>query len=97
MSWFNRHLNWTWVLVYIFGPGLTYLGLLLLFFLVEITNIVDGSLVSFIGLPIFILPAVLIIWMTFWLIRSKDQSLWNLLWLIIPFGFFPLLTLKNRA
>ena len=45
----------------------------------------------------YIVGAVWLIVINGWVLRKKSRSLWNLLWLITPFGWIVFLCLENRA
>lgn len=81
-GWFQRHLNWTVVMIWV----------LLLPLSVTIADII-GIPVDAISL---IVPIVIILPLTGWALKQKNRSLWWLLLFIIPFMWLVYLALKNQ-
>jgi len=91
MNWLERHLNWvaflSWIALYPLG-------------------FITGTLILFIypymstGAYYAIVYSVSILWLfgiDGWVLRRKNRSLWNLLWLIIPIGWIVFLSLENKS
>ena len=99
LNWFQRHLNWTMVFSWLFAPPVGLLCGLLVGLALEFSNLVETSeyLFTTLILPMLVIGAGLITWVTGWAIKKKGASLWNLIWLVVPFGFIPLLQLENRS
>jgi ABC-type dipeptide/oligopeptide/nickel transport system permease subunit len=95
MNWFQRHLNWTWVLTVTIGSVI--LGFILGF----ITGLVDPyayyiSDAALTGLSylIAVIVAIIVGW---WVLREKKRKLWWLLIILVPFGWIVFLCLENRS
>lgn len=91
MNWFRRHLNWVMVLSWV---ALYPLGF--------ITGLVITSINPYISTAayyvlVYIVGAAWLFGIDGWVLRKKNRSLWNLLWLPIPFGWIVFLSLENRA
>ena len=94
-SWFQRHLNWTWVLM-------TVLGCFVLGFIAGIViGIVDPYGLSYSDgtIDIIALCIGLVVQLVVggWVLRQKSRSLWWLLILLIPLGWIIFLFLGNRS
>jgi hypothetical protein len=79
MSWFKRHLNWTWVLAYLLSSGIanTFWIIYPIFLFMP-----------FIGLLIVLICCVLLYWfVSFWFLHRKGRSVW---WLLLLFVWSPL-------
>jgi len=46
---------------------------------------------------IYIIAALWLFGIDGWVLKKKNRSLWNLLWLIVPFGWIVFLCLENRT
>lgn len=103
MNWFKRHLNLTLVLVGVIthlitivtfapvedtGPGRSVVGLVIQFINPQISN---ETMIWF-YVPIFV---ALMFPIEAWVIKRKGQSLWHLLWGIIPYGWIIILRLGS--
>ena len=91
MNWFNRHLNWAFLLF--------LAGILVVLFIVDIPVILSNSdnvqyILALVNLPVF-LASVLAA--TVWILRGKRRRLWWLLMLLIPYGWIIYLLLENRS
>jgi len=91
MGWFRRHLTCVAVLSFVALYPLSF---------------ITGTLILSInpymstGAYYAIVYIISILWLfgiDGWILRRKDRSLWNLLWLIIPFGWIVFLSLENRS
>ena len=82
-DWFQRHLNWTvimlWVLLFPFA------------------NIIGDILGISVGVISLIVPIFIILPLTGWALNQKNRSLWWLSIFIIPFMWLVFLSLKNRS
>ncbi len=87
MSWEERHLNWSLVLVWLFGPPASYIA-------ASIIGLAYPDLIEPIGV---LISLGLITWKTWWFLKKKNRSIGNLIWIIIPFGIVVLLYLKNLS
>lgn len=74
MNWFEKHLNWTYVLVYV------------LIIAVRFLVVAVGGSDLFFGI-IYIVGIVFILIVSGWIIQQKGRSLW---WLILFSFFSPL-------
>ena len=85
MSWFKRHLNWTYVL--------SWLAICAIAIIAGILINVDSE----IGIILLIVDVIMVWYVTIWTIKQKGRSLWNLLWglLGIPLPIV-VLCLKNK-
>jgi hypothetical protein len=82
-GWFQRHLNWTVVMIWV----------LLLPLSVIIADIIGIPVdIIYLGVPILI-----ILPLTGWALKQKNRSLWWLLLFIIPFMWLIYLGLENRS
>jgi hypothetical protein len=103
MNWFKRHLNLTLVLVGVIthlitivtfapvedtGPGRSVVGLVIQFVNPQISN----ETMLWFYVPIFV---ALMFPIEAWVIKRKGQSLWHLLWGIIPYGWIIILWLGS--
>ena len=83
MAWFERHLNWTIVIAF-FGALLITPFIAFIF----LVGTADALIV--------VIPVVTIT-VSIWVLRKKNRSMWNLLWLLIPYiGVFIIPLLKNK-
>ena len=90
MNWLGRHLNWvavlSWVALYplgfITGLAITSVNLYI-------------STATYYAL-VYIVSAAWLFGIGGWVLRKKNRSLWNLLWLPIPFGWIVFLCLENK-
>ena len=82
-DWFQRHLNWTVVLLWV----------LVLPLAIPLGDIL-GISVDAISL---LVPIVIILPLTGWALKQKNRSLWWLLLFIIPFVWLVYLGLENRS
>ena len=91
MNWFRRHLSWVAVLSWVALYPLDYItGALILSISPYMSTGVYYSIV-------YIVAALWLFGIDGWVLRKKDRSLWNLLWLIVPFGWIVFLNLENRS
>ena len=90
MNWFERHLNWTLVLSWIFCmPIFSVFGSVFIYG-IEPGGRVITPIVGVIFLGLFL-------WTAVWVVKQKNQSLLWLFFLILPiFGVIILLLLDNR-
>ena len=91
-SWFQRHLNWTMVLV--------FLGALLINFVVGLIVTSANPFVHYSDLEAlgFVIGLAILIPGWGWALKKKNRSLWWLLMgLFVPFGFIVLLCLENKS
>ena len=77
----------SWVALYPLGY---VTGALILSIIPYMSTVVYYSIV-------YIIAALWLFGIDGWVLRKKNRSLWNLLWLIIPFGWIVFLCLENRA
>ena len=90
-NWFSRHLNWVAVLSWVALYPLGYItGLLTISISPYMSTGVYYSIV-------YLTEALWLFGIDGWVLRKKNRSLWNLLWLIIPFGWIVFLCLENRT
>lgn len=82
MNWFQRHLNWT-VVIIMCATGLVVGFISGIFGLTEEVPFLIMWAAQF---PVF-----------GWMLIKMKRRLWNLLWLIIPLGWLILLLLENRS
>jgi len=97
-KWFERHLNWTFILALIVFYGLTFLGSFLTGFILALNDpyITDETLDS-VGIIVSIAIAILFLLpISAWILEQKGRSLWNLLLLVVPFGLIIFLGIGNR-
>ena len=91
MNWFRRHLNWVAVLSWVALYPLGYItGALILSISPYMSTGVYYSIA-------YIIVALWLFGIDGWVLRKKNRSLWNLLWLVIPFGWIVFLGLENRS
>jgi len=91
MNWFERHLNWT----YILGHVAYLLAMIVFWFLLALCGIdtdnftmdAVGEVVAYLLYPIILVPLAL------WILRQKGQSLW---WVLL-FGWLSPIWLKNKC
>jgi len=86
MSWFKRHLNWTYLIGFLLGAGLFGSG----------SNYVEYGIDRTIGL-IELWVGVIILWViNIWVLRRKGRSLLTILWGLL--GILPIVVLcmKNK-
>jgi len=87
-NWLSKHLNWTLFLYAYILPSLIWV----LFLMLPMNSAVLLILILlYIGLLIWL------IWVTFWYLKNKSRSLWNILWHFTAIiGFIVLLVLENK-
>jgi len=91
MDWFRRHLNWTVVLAWVASFPLSYIvGSLIQ----SINPYISTGTYYLIG---YTIQGLWLLGIAGWVLRKKNRSLWNLLWLFVPFGWIVFLCLENRA
>ncbi len=91
MNWFRRHLNWTIVLVWVASFPISYVvGTIIQF----INPYISTGTYYVIG---YTINGLWLLGIGGWVLRKKNRSLWNLLWLIIPLGWIVFLLLENRS
>ena len=94
MDWFNKHLNWTWILGIVLG--LFVIGI---FEQIAKPNYYDNvlSIKEFVSVPLFFIWAL---YLSIWNLRKKKLPLWTLMVLLLtPFagiGIWLFLRLPNR-
>ena len=91
MGWFRRHLTWVAVLSF---AALYPLGF--------ITGTLTLSINPYMSTEayyaiVYIISALWLFVIDGWVLRRKNRSLWNLLWLIIPLGWIVFIFLENRS
>ena len=87
-DWMLKHLNWTLVLFFL----LIYPVFIITFILVETTGNEDWFYLMFLDLP-----WIAGIWyLLVWNLKHKGRSLWNLLYLLLPFGAIVFLCVRNQ-
>jgi peptidoglycan/LPS O-acetylase OafA/YrhL len=93
MNWFQRHLNWTMVLVL---AGLSLLitipGVLIAFTRYDIHWLAVALIVK-VFIPLIVAGVIIT---AVWVLRRKKRSLWWLLMILVPLGFIVWLCLKNK-
>ena len=88
-SWVRRHLNWTLVLFYFAIFPIFFF----MFILIEATGSEDWFCIMFLDLPWIVGVWYLVVWN----LKHKGRSLWNLLYLFIPWvGWIVFLCVSNR-
>jgi Ca2+/Na+ antiporter len=97
MNWFERHLNWTWVLGQWIPP--IVVGIIL-GFIAALAGFHTSDAAVIIPIIIFaILDLIFIILLTLWVLRRKNRSWWWFFILLVPFyiGWIIFLCLENRS
>ena len=90
MNWFQRHLNWTWVLAYL-------LILVGAFMFGALMGILDPNVdEDAVGVVAEIFGGIFIIIVSGWVIRQKGRSLWWLLTVPLLLGWGLPLWLENK-
>jgi len=86
MNWFQRHLNWTWVLSYL----LMFVGAFMFGFLMGLAdpNVSEDA----VGVVAQIFGSIFMLVVSGWVIKQKGRSLW---WLLLS-GLFSPLWLSNK-
>jgi len=99
MNWFERHLNWTVVFVLVALYPIDFvIGFLGALFLYAIDPyMADETAEAIVMTVALILNFVLMFLVGTWALKKKARNLWNLLWLIVPFGIIVFLCLENQA
>jgi len=99
MNWFQRHLNWIWVLTVVaFYPLDFALGLLIGLVLYSTDPYMAYETVEGIAVAIAVIVNLVILFLVSgWVLRQKSRSLWWLLILFVPFGGIVFLCLENRS
>lgn len=101
MSWFEEHLNWTWVLghwIPLFAVAL--IGALVALFARFVVHFhMSESLGEVIAIIITIFYSIFIILLSLWVLWCKNRSLWWFFILFVPFyiGVIIFLCLENRS
>ena len=91
MNWFRRHLNWTIVLAWVSSFPVSYVvGTIIQ----NINPYISTGTYYALG---YIINGLWLLGIGGWVLRKKNRSLWNLLWLVIPFGWIVFLGLENRS
>ena len=91
MNWFQRHLNWTMVFAILAQLPIGYIvGLLTVLVNPYVSTAVHYAIVYLITIAwVFVIGG--------WVLSEKNRSLWNLLWLIVPYiGLIVFLCLENK-
>ncbi len=91
MNWFGRHLNWVAVLSW---ATLYPLGFIIGLAIIYINPYISTATYYVLA---YMVSAVWLFGIGGWILRKKNRSLWNLLWLPIPFGWIVFLCLENRT
>ena len=95
-NWFARHLNWAAIISWAGVFPVLFVG----GFATGLIAAAAGFEANFDGPAGYLWSAVFaacwLIPTNGWLLRKKGQSLWHLLWLILPFGWIVFLSLDNR-
>ena len=91
MNWFRRHLNWTAVLSWVAAFPLGYLTSMLI---QSINPYISTGTYYALG---YTINGLWLLGIAGWVLRKKNRSLWNLLWLPFPFGWIVFLCLENRT
>lgn len=99
MNWFQKHLNWTAVLSWIALYPINFVvGLIVGAIVVFNDPYISEEALSDIAYVFGIVVSLAWLMPTNgWILRKKSRSLWNLLWLFIPFGGIVFLCLKNLS
>jgi hypothetical protein len=91
LNWFQRHLNWTWILVAILGS----LVISPIIAIVAYTSVVSNSSALYsVLLPLSLV--VMILGISGWVLYRKNRHVLWLIILFIPFGWLFFLLLENR-
>ena len=92
MNWFRRHLNWTMVLAILAQFPIGYI----VGSFIQVVNPYVST-----GIYYALVYLVTLAWLFViagWVLKEKRRSLWNLLWLIVPYvGLIVFLCLENRT
>jgi hypothetical protein len=97
MNWFEKHLNWTLILVYIcIYPVLFILGLCTGYILAIIGITITDDILNTIEIVSYIITFIWLVSGTVWYINEKCRSLWWGVLMFIPLGLIWLLLLKNN-
>jgi len=91
MNWFGRHLNLVAVLSWVALYPLGFITVL------AITSINPYISTATYYVLVYIVSAAWLFGIGGWVLRKKNRSLWNLLWLPVPFGWIFFLCLENRT
>lgn len=91
IGWFRRHLNYVAVFSFI---ALYPLGFITGTLVVAINPYMSTGAYYAI---VYIISILWLFGIDGWVLRRKCRSLWNLLWLIIPFGWIVFLCLENKS
>ena len=90
MSWFHRHLNWTYIIATPISYVVAFLVVLGLYGAnPSLSPDVAEGAVYLVALPVFLVVAG-------WILREKRRSLWWLLLQFVPFGGLSVFLLENR-
>lgn len=97
-NWFLRHLNWTMIISLVILYGLASVSGIILGLIMGIANpsVSDEALDGYSYLVGFILSLVVLVPVGLWVLERKARSLWNIIWLCIPFGLIVFLALENK-
>jgi hypothetical protein len=97
-NWFQRHLNWTFILSLLVFWGLTYGGGLFTGFVLAIKDpYVTEDTLSSVGLLVTIgILVCFLIPISAWILDQKGRSYWWLLMLFMSIGIIVFLCLENR-
>ena len=95
MNWFERHLHWTAIIIYLGGCVAVFIGQLIMVRLDFYGDHISAG--TFGGISLAILVAVLCVGWA-WVLLEKQRSLWWLpLVLFVPLGWIAIFTLKNKS
>ena len=97
--WAERHLNWTVIFALWAISLLSYLVGLLIDLVLHTVDpyIADGIAEAIVFVVEVIVSLAGLFLVGAWALKEKARSMWNLLWLIIPFGIIIFLCLGNRS
>ena len=93
-NWFARHLNWTTVLSWFGGMAASFVAAFIVGITTYGSDFQHTEVVAYFAGYTAALAWLLIT--NGWVLRKKGRSEWYLLLLLVPFGFFFLLSLENR-
>ncbi len=97
-NWFERHLNWTFIITLIAMYPLDYFaGFILGSILYSIDPLMtEETAQAFAVFICLILNVVIICSVGIWVLKKKAKSAWDILLLIVPFGLIFFLCLDNQ-
>ncbi len=97
--WFARHLNWTEVIMLAAIYPIDFaIGFIFGLAVYASDPYASDGMVNGMVLAICVIINVIIIGLvSSWVLIKKSRSLWNLFWLIVPFGVIAFLCLENES